>query len=60
MACPKEECEQLQAEFEKDIHSEEFRRLSLTCGGKAVNERITKVVRHANNLGFMEMVSQDD
>lgn len=60
MACPEEECKQLQTAFEKDIHSEEFRQLSLTCGGNIVNERITKVIRHASKLGFMEMVSKDD
>lgn len=60
MACPEDECEKLQVEFEKDMHSEEFRQLSLTCGGQAVNERIIKVIRHANKLGFMEMISKDD
>lgn len=60
MACPEEECEKLQAAFEEDMHSEEFRHLSLICGGRSVDERITRVIRHANKLGFMEMVSNDD
>lgn len=60
MACPEEQCEQLAALFEKDMNSAEFKNLAMICGGKEINKRITEVVRHASNMGFMDMIGNDD
>ncbi len=60
MACPEDECAKLTEEFEKDMYSEEFKQIVLTCGGKEVDERIVAVLRNASKLGFMEMLSNDD
>uniref|UniRef100_A0A336LXP0 CSON007435 protein n=1 Tax=Culicoides sonorensis TaxID=179676 RepID=A0A336LXP0_CULSO len=55
MRCSEEELSEVVAEFERDMHSDKFRQLCITCGGKSVDERITTVMRHASKLGFMEM-----
>lgn len=60
MACSEDECAQITAEFEKDMHSAELKEITLTCGGKEVDERIVAVLRHASKLGFMDMLTRDD
>lgn len=56
MACPEEECSQLAEHFEKDMHNPEFEKLAMICGGEDVSERITGVVKHASEKGYMEIL----
>ncbi|XP_058130303.1 uncharacterized protein LOC131287263 [Anopheles ziemanni] len=50
------ECEEMSGFFEHDIHSEGFRRCALTIGGDRVNRRITAVMRHASEKGYMDIM----
>uniref|UniRef100_A0A2M4A6J2 Putative juvenile hormone-inducible protein n=1 Tax=Anopheles triannulatus TaxID=58253 RepID=A0A2M4A6J2_9DIPT len=56
MMSDKEECAEAGSSFEEDVHSEEFRRCTLTVGGEPVNRRITAVMRHACKMGYMDMM----
>ncbi|ETN63131.1 Juvenile hormone-inducible protein [Anopheles darlingi] len=56
MMSPEEECADAGASFEQDVHSEEFRRCTLSVGGEPVNRRITAVMRHACKMGYMDMM----
>lgn len=60
MACAEDECAKLAEEFERDLYSEELKRLTLTCGGKEIDQRCVAVLRNASKLGFMEMMAKDD
>lgn len=60
MACSEDECAKIAEEFEKDMHSEELKELTLTCGGKEIDQRIIAVLRHASKFGFMEMLARDN
>lgn len=60
MACNEDECAIIAEEFEKDLHSDKLRQLTLICGGKKVDERIVAVLRNASKLGFMEMMAKED
>uniref|UniRef100_A0A182JBX6 CHK domain-containing protein n=1 Tax=Anopheles atroparvus TaxID=41427 RepID=A0A182JBX6_ANOAO len=51
-----EECEEMSGFFEQDIHSDGFRRCALTIGGDRVNRRITAVMRHASQMGYMDVL----
>lgn len=55
MACPEEECGEMSKLFETDIHSPELRRLCQICGGADVDYRITSIVQHAFEKGYMEI-----
>lgn len=59
MACADEECAKLAEEFERDLYSDELKRLQLTCGGKEIDERCVAVLKNASNLGFMEMMTSE-
>ncbi|XP_063708822.1 uncharacterized protein LOC134837381 [Culicoides brevitarsis] len=60
MASPVEECAKLADLFEQDMNSKEFYALSLTAGGKPVNQRITENLRYASKMGFMEMIGNEN
>lgn len=60
MACPENEGAKIAELFDEDMFSVELKELTLTCGGKEIDQRIAAIVRHANNLGYMEMVARDD
>lgn len=59
MTCPEDECAKIAEEFERDIHSAELQKLSLTCGGEETDRRIVAVLRHASKLGFMDILEDD-
>uniref|UniRef100_A0A182VYH7 CHK domain-containing protein n=1 Tax=Anopheles minimus TaxID=112268 RepID=A0A182VYH7_9DIPT len=56
MMSSEEECAEISGYFEQDIHSEGFRRCTLTIGGNVVNRRITAVMRHASKMGYMDVM----
>lgn len=60
MACSEDECLRLTEEFDKDVFSEEVKRILLICGGKEIDDRIFAVLRNASELGFMEMMLTQD
>lgn len=55
MACSEEECKQMSHLFETDIRSPELRSLAQVCGGANVDERITSIVLHAFENGYMDI-----
>ncbi|XP_053658851.1 uncharacterized protein LOC128707919 [Anopheles marshallii] len=56
MMSSEQECAEISGYFEQDIHSEGFRRCTLTIGGDVVNRRITAVMRHASKMGYMDVM----
>ncbi|XP_063709725.1 uncharacterized protein LOC134838180 [Culicoides brevitarsis] len=60
MICSEEECEKLTAAWEKDVYSEDYRQICLICGGDPVNDRITRIIRHASDIGFMKIFEKCD
>ncbi|XP_035894959.1 uncharacterized protein LOC118504524 [Anopheles stephensi] len=56
MMSSEEECAELNSYFEQDVHCEGFRRCTLTVGGNEVNRRITAVMRHASQMGYMDVM----
>lgn len=56
MNCPEEECQQLSDLFEKDVKGQALRDLSQICGGAEVDERITGIVVHAFEKGYMDII----
>lgn len=59
MTCPEDECAKIAELFENDILSPKLKELTITCGGKETDERIVAVLRHASELGYMEMMKDD-
>lgn len=55
MACPEEECQKISHLFETDCKSPELHRLTQVCGGSDVDERITSIMVHAFEKGYMNI-----
>ncbi|KAG5673217.1 hypothetical protein PVAND_003281 [Polypedilum vanderplanki] len=56
MACPEEECAKMIDLFDNDYESEELHKLNLTAGGRNVDERVSGILYHAFNKGFMDIL----
>lgn len=60
MSCSEDECSKIAEQFERDVYSKELKELSLICGGKETDQRIVAILRHATELGYMEMLTSDE
>jgi hypothetical protein len=56
MACPEEECQKMVDLFDTDYESEELHKLTLTAGGKNVDERVAGIMSHAFEKGYMSIL----
>uniref|UniRef100_A0A1A9WA04 CHK domain-containing protein n=1 Tax=Glossina brevipalpis TaxID=37001 RepID=A0A1A9WA04_9MUSC len=54
MSCSEQECERLSELFAININSDEFYELSMKAGGDMVNDKLLAIVRHANDMGYMD------
>ncbi|XP_055678927.1 uncharacterized protein LOC129787399 [Lutzomyia longipalpis] len=59
MDCSEEECEHLTYHFETDMKSQEFWDLSMMAGGDKTNEKITSVVKHASDNGYLRFLLEE-
>lgn len=55
IACPEDECAQVAYWFETDMNGQEFHKITQTCGGQQVDERIVSIVKHASEKGYMDI-----
>lgn len=55
IASPEEETAIIAHWFETDINGEEFFKITQSCGGKDVDERIVSIVKHASDKGYMNI-----
>lgn len=56
MACPENECQRMIDLYDTDYASEELHKLTLFAGGKAVDERVTGILMHASEMGYMDIL----
>lgn len=56
IACPEEECAQIAHWFETDMNGDEFFNITQVCGGVAVDRRITGIVKHASDRGYLSVL----
>lgn len=54
MICPEEDCRRLDQLFTEDMHGREFYDLSMIIGGDEADERISEIVDHASEKGYMQ------
>lgn len=55
MGCPEDECARISHLFETDLHSPELEQITMVCGGKDVDDRITGVAVHAFQKGYWKI-----
>jgi hypothetical protein len=60
MACSEEECKLLSDSFDTDIFSDEALKIGMEAGGRAVDERVFGVVKHAFEKNYMGFVEEEE
>lgn len=56
MACPEDECQRMTELYDNDYLSEELESLTMTCGGKNVDDRIVGILKHASEKGYLNIL----
>uniref|UniRef100_A0A182XVW6 CHK domain-containing protein n=1 Tax=Anopheles stephensi TaxID=30069 RepID=A0A182XVW6_ANOST len=56
MLANEQEVEEIVHHFHKDVTADAFRQIYLTAGGEKVNDRISRVMVHAAEQGYLDMI----
>uniref|UniRef100_A0A182UUW8 CHK domain-containing protein n=1 Tax=Anopheles merus TaxID=30066 RepID=A0A182UUW8_ANOME len=59
MLANEQEVQEIVHHFHTDVTADGFRQIYLTAGGEMVNERISKVMVHAAQQGYLDMVDKE-
>lgn len=58
MASPEDECQRIRDLFGNDVTNPEFRRMFQMLGGEDIDKRITSIVTHAYEEGYMKIFTE--
>ena len=56
MACPEDECARLTELYDNDFLSKELEELTLSCGGRNVDNRLIEILQHASKKGYLDIL----